>query len=182
MEPVTRRYPIGIQTFEKLRAGNYLYIDKTEYVHRLVHSNAQYVFLNRPRHFGKSLLTSTLHSYFEGRKDLFKGLAIEQLETEWTTYPVLHFDMSMAKHLNREQLQRHLAFQLNGLEEKFGLTTTDLSDANDRLTNLIKHAYAKTGRQVVVLIDEYDAPCWTYCTKTKTSPRCTTSCATSTAP
>ncbi len=158
MEPVTRRYPIGIQTFEKLRAGNYLYIDKTEYVHRLVHSNAQYVFLSRPRRFGKSLLTSTLHSYFEGRKDLFKGLAIEQLETEWTTYPVLHFDMSMAKHLDREQLQRHLAFQLNGLEEKFGLTTTDLSDANDRLTNLIKHAYAKTGRQVVVLIDEYDAP------------------------
>ena len=109
--PITRRYPIGIQTFEKLRKDNYLYIDKTDYVHRLVHSDAQYVFLSRPRRFGKSLLTSTLHSYFEGRKDLFKGLAIEQLETEWTAYPVLHFDMSTAKHVDREQLQRHPAYQ-----------------------------------------------------------------------
>ena len=158
MEPVTRRYPIGIQTFEKLREGNYLYIDKTKYVHRLVHSDAQYVFLSRPRRFGKSLLTSTLHSYFEGRKDLFKGLTIERLETEWTAYPVLHFDMSMAKHMGQEQLERHLAFQLQGQERDLGIKGYEQADANDRLTNLIKSAYKQTGRQVVVLIDEYDAP------------------------
>ena len=94
-----RRYPVGIQTFEKIRTGNYLYVDKTEYVYRMAHSNSNYLFLSRPRRFGKSLLTSTLHAYFEGRKDLFEGLAIEQLETEWTAYPVLHFDMSRAKHV-----------------------------------------------------------------------------------
>ena len=158
MKPIIRRYPIGMQTFEKLRQEDFLYIDKTEYVYRMTHADAQYVFLSRPRRFGKSLLTSTLHSYFEGRKDLFNGLAIEQLETEWTAYPVLHFDMSMAKHMGQEQLVRHLAFQLQGQEQKFGLTVAGLQDANDRLTNLIKHAYEQTGRQVVVLIDEYDAP------------------------
>ena len=158
MKPIIRRYPIGMQTFEKLRQEDFLYIDKTEYVYRMTHADAQYVFLSRPRRFGKSLLTSTLHSYFEGRKELFKGLAIEQLETEWTAYPVLHFDMSMAKHMGQEQLVRHLAFQLQGQEQKFGLTVAGLQDANDRLTNLIKHAYEQTGRQVVVLIDEYDAP------------------------
>lgn len=92
-----RLYPIGIQTFSKIREGNYLYIDKTEYVYRIAHSESSYVFLSRPRRFGKSLLTSTFHSYFEGRKELFEGLAIEKLEKEWLPYPVLHFDMSMAK-------------------------------------------------------------------------------------
>ena len=157
MEPVTRRYPIGIQTFEKLRAGNYLYIDKTEYVYRLVHSNAQYVFLSRPRRFGKSLLTSTLHSYFEGRKDLFKGLAIEQLETEWTTYPVLHFDMSTAKHADKETLTLELERKLSEYEETYGRKKSDVLP-NQRLQGLILRAYEQTGRQVVVLIDEYDAP------------------------
>ena len=154
---ITRRYPIGIQTFSEIRTKNYLYVDKTEYVYHLTHSDAKYVFLSRPRRFGKSLLTSTLHSYFEGRKDLFEGLAIGRMETEWTAYPVLHFDMSTAKHLDSERLHRHLAFQLQNLEAAFGITTR-LTDANDRLTNLIKQAYERTGRQVVVLIDEYDAP------------------------
>ena len=90
--------PIGTQTFEKLREGDMLYIDKTEYIHRMVHSTNTYFFLSRPRRFGKSLLTSTLKSYFEGRRDLFEGLAIEQYEKEWTKHPVLHFDMSYAKH------------------------------------------------------------------------------------
>ena len=157
MDTFTRHYPIGIQTFEKIREGNYLYIDKTEYVYRIVHSLAQYMFLSRPRRFGKSLLTSTLQCYFEGRKELFAWLAIEKLETEWTAYPVLHFDMSLAKYMDKAALERNLAFQLQGLEDKFGVNTS-LTDANNRLTNLIKQVHARTGRQVVVLIDEYDAP------------------------
>ena len=93
MEALQRLYPIGIQTFSEIREKNYLYIDKTEYVYRMTHF-AKYVFLSRPRRFGKSLLASTLHSYFSGRKDLFQGLAMERLEKEWIEYPVLHFDMS----------------------------------------------------------------------------------------
>ena len=108
MEDLQRLYPIGIQTFSEIREGNYLYIDKTEYVYRLTHSYSKYLFLSRPRRFGKSLLTSTFHCYFEGRKDLFEGLAIETLETEWIKHPVLHFDMSTAKHVNKEQLNAEL--------------------------------------------------------------------------
>ena len=99
-----RLYPIGIQTFSKLREGNYVYVDKTELVYRMTHGASSYIFLSRPRRFGKSLLTSTLRSYFEGRKELFEGLAIKKLEKEWTSYPVLHFDMSLGKHLDREGL------------------------------------------------------------------------------
>ena len=94
MTQAPHRYPIGIQTFSELRTKGYLYIDKTEHVYRMAHSDAKYIFLSRPRRFGKSLLTSTLHAYFEGQKELFKGLAVEELEKEWTEYPVLHFDMS----------------------------------------------------------------------------------------
>ena len=103
-----RLYPIGIQTFSKLREGNYVYVDKTELVYRMTHGASGYIFLSRPRRFGKSLLTSTLHSYFEGREDLFEGLAIECLEKEWTCYPVLHFDMSTAKHMDQERLLSEL--------------------------------------------------------------------------
>ena len=156
METLQRLYPIGIQTFSEIREKNYLYIDKTEYVYRMTHF-AKYVFLSRPRRFGKSLLTSTLHSYFSGRKDLFQGLAMERLEKEWIEYPVLHFDMSMAKHVDQERLERLLDFMLSDYERTFGLDTT-AGDANLRLTRLIKCAYEKTGKKVVVLIDEYDAP------------------------
>ena len=156
MEALQRLYPIGIQTFSEIREKNYLYIDKTEYVYRMTHF-AKYVFLSRPRRFGKSLLTSTLHSYFSGRKDLFQGLAMERLEKEWIEYPVLHFDMSMAKHVDQERLERLLDFMLSDYERTFGLDTT-AGDANLRLTRLIKCAYEKTGKKVVVLIDEYDAP------------------------
>ena len=93
-----KRCPIGIQTFEEIINKDYLYIDKTEYVYRMAYGASKYYFLSRPRRFGKSLLTSTLHCYFTGKKDLFKGLAIEKLETEWTEYPVLHFDMWTRKH------------------------------------------------------------------------------------
>ena len=156
MEALQRLYPIGIQTFSEIREKNYLYIDKTEYVYRMTYF-AKYVFLSRPRRFGKSLLTSTLHSYFSGRKDLFQGLAMERLEKEWIEYPVLHFDMSMAKHVDQERLERLLDFMLSDYERTFGLDTT-AGDANLRLTRLIKCAYEKTGKKVVVLIDEYDAP------------------------
>lgn len=152
-----KRYPIGIQTFSKIWEGNYLYIDKTEYVYRMTHSGPKSVFLNRPRRFGKSLLTSTLHSYFEGRKELFEGLAIAELEAEWISYPVLHFDMRTAKHVDREQLEQELNLKLLRYEEIYGKGEGEIS-ANLRLQGLIGRAYAQTGRQVVVLIDEYDAP------------------------
>ena len=158
MTPIIRRYPIGIQTFEKLRKENYLYIDKTQYVYRMVQSNAQYMFLSRPRRFGKSLLTSTIHAYFEGRKDLFEGLAIEKLETEWVSYPVLHFDMSLGKHLDKNALSRYLHYLLQENEKRLGVVPSQATDVNIRLTELISNVYIQTGHQVVVLIDEYDAP------------------------
>lgn len=101
-------YPIGIQTFEEIIHRDLLYIDKTEYIYRMSHSGGKHFFLGRPRRFGKSLLVSTMQSYFEGKKELFKGLAMENLEKEWTEYPVLHFDMSGGKHMEKEQLERYL--------------------------------------------------------------------------
>ena len=101
-------YPIGIQTFERIRKENKLYIDKTEYVYRLSHTNGTYFFLNRPRRFGKSLLVSTFQSYFEGKKEMFDGLAISRLEKDWAAYPVLHFSMAGGKHMEKEQLERYL--------------------------------------------------------------------------
>lgn len=152
-----RFYPVGIQTFSEIREKNYLYIDKTGYVYRMTNSNSKYVFLSRPRRFGKSLLTSTLHSYFEGRKELFEGLAIEGLETEWTRYPVLHFDMSTAKHMDKDRLLSELERKLYGYEQIYGRDESAIY-TNQRLESLIKRAYAQTGQKVVVLIDEYDAP------------------------
>lgn len=153
-----KRCPIGIQTFEEIINKDYFYIDKTEYVYRMAYGASKYYFLSRPRRFGKSLLTSTLYSYFAGKKDLFKGLAIEKLEKEWTEYPVLHFDMSLAKHLDKEKLNEYLAWQLRDYNEKYGLTKNNGAGVNNQLADLIKCACEQTGRQVVVLIDEYDAP------------------------
>ena len=151
-----KRLPVGIQTFDKLIQGGYLYIDKTAYIHKMV-SESNYIFLSRPRRFGKSLLVSTLQSYFEGKKDLFKGLAIEQLEKEWAQHPVLRFSLASGKHMEKEQLERYLLDILSDNEERFGLHS-DKVDTNIRLKDLIKNVYDKTGKQVVVLIDEYDAP------------------------
>lgn len=150
-------YPIGIQTFERIRKEDNLYIDKTTYVYHLANTDGCYFFLSRPRRFGKSLLVSTLDSYFSGKKELFKGLAIEQMEHEWTEYPVLHFDMSGGKHMEKEQLERYLNLILSNIESKWGISNPQ-QDANARLINLINTAYEKTGKQVVILIDEYDAP------------------------
>ena len=150
-------YPVGIQTFEEIIKRNLLYIDKTEYIYRMTHSGGKYFFLRRPRRFGKSLLVSTFESYFSGKKELFEGLAIEKLEKDWTEYPVLHFDMSGGKHMEKEQLEEYLGFVLNKQEKVWGIEKP-VAGANNRLTDLIDTAYEKTGKQVVVLIDEYDAP------------------------
>ena len=150
-------YPIGIQTFEEVRKLDNLYIDKTEYIYRMTHTDGKYFFLSRPRRFGKSLLVSTFQSYFEGKKELFEGLAIEKLEKEWNEYPVLHFSLAGGKHMEKEQLDRYLLFILKENEDRFGVDC-DSPDPNVRLLNLIKTVTAKTGKQAVVLIDEYDAP------------------------
>ena len=152
-----RLYPIGIQTFERIRKENLFYVDKTEYVYHMTHTSGKYFFLSRPRRFGKSLLVSTFHSYFEGRKDLFEGLAIEKLETEWNEYPVLHFSMASGKHMDKDQLEVYLNYILEDQEKKFGITE-HRSGVNNRFSDLMVAVYRKTGKQVVVLIDEYDAP------------------------
>ena len=150
-------YPIGIQTFERIRKEDKLYIDKTEYIYRMAHTSGTYFFLGRPRRFGKSLLVTTMQSYFEGKKELFEGLAIEKLEKEWTEYPVLHFDMSGGKHMEGNQLEEYLGYRLQDEEKKWGITEP-VKGTNNRLIKLIDTAYEKTGKQVVALFDEYDAP------------------------
>ena len=157
MDKQLKKCPLGIQTFSEVREGDYIYIDKTDMVYRMTQS-FKYVFLSRPRRFGKSLLASTLHSYFAGKKELFKGLAIERLETEWAEHPVLHFDMSTAKHMDKETLEQELSGKLSDYEKIYGKSDPGKTKLNQRLECLIVHAYEKTGRQAVVLIDEYDAP------------------------
>ena len=153
----TKLYPIGMQTFSVIREEDFLYVDKTEYIYRMTHTSGKYFFLSRPRRFGKSLLVSTMQSYFEGKKELFKGLAVDKLEKEWTEYPVLHFDMSGGKHMEPEQLELYLGYILEDQEKKWGINEPRIG-ANNRLIDLINTAYEKSGKQVVVLIDEYDAP------------------------
>lgn len=152
-----KKYPLGIQTFSEIAKGNYYYADKTDVVYRLVHY-AKYHFLSRPRRFGKSLFVSTLQAYFEGRKELFKGLAIEQLEQEWTKYPVIHLDLSGGKYYSIENLHDILNMILLRQEEKYGIETNKSQAYSARLTHILETAIQKTGKQVVVLIDEYDSP------------------------
>ena len=151
-----KRLPVGIQTYEKLVESDCLYIDKTEYIYKMV-NYSNYIFLSRPRRFGKSLLVSTLQAYFEGKKELFKGLYIDSVEKNWTEYPVLRFDMSLAKHMDKDRLERYLLYILEQNEKRFGLSS-DHIDSNVRLANLIHNVNSITGKKVVVLIDEYDAP------------------------
>ena len=152
-----RRYPIGIQTFSEIIRGGYLYIDKTDLVWQLAHY-AKYVFLSRPRRFGKSLLTTTLESYFLGEKELFAGLKIMELEQEWTQYPVIHLDLSSAKaQPTADGLRETLIWLLKPLTDIYGRQDDETSPGK-MLTGIIRRAYEKTGRQVAVLIDEYDAP------------------------
>ena len=157
MEQQRRFYPIGIQTFSELRNKPYLYIDKTEHVYRITHSDSKYVFLSRPRRFGKSLLLSTLRAYFEGRKDLFKGLALERLETEWNVHPVLHFSLSTINSATKENILSGLNVKLAEYEKLYGKDSNQVLPG-ERLEGIIERAYKQSGQKVVVLIDEYDSP------------------------
>ena len=157
MAKIVNKYPVGIQTFEKIREKDYLYIDKTQYIVDFREKQMSYVFLSRPRRFGKSRFASTLQAYFEGRKELFEGLAIANYEKDWVKHPVFHFDLSGAKHMDVEQLERYLADMLEEQETIWGYKTHQV-DANLRLKNLVKKAYEQTGEKAVVIIDEYDAP------------------------
>lgn len=151
------KYPIGIQTFEKIITQKMAYVDKTALVYKLANGTKS-IFLNRPRRFGKSLLVTTLQAYFEGRKELFMGLAIEKLEKEWTKYPVIHLDMSRGKYYSIENLHSVLNMILGICEQEYGIVPTERRDYSTRLNNIINTAVNKTGKQVVILIDEYDAP------------------------
>ena len=153
---LVRRYPVGIQTFSEIRKGNYLYIDKTDLVWEM--TRMKYVFLSRPRRFGKSLLTTTLDSYFKGQKELFEGLKIMELETEWEAYPVIHVDLSVAKvETTVEGLRKVLFRLLNPYKNEYGEGAYE-DTPGGLFSGLIHRAYEKTGKQVAVIIDEYDAP------------------------
>lgn len=156
MEQKLRRYPIGIQNFEELRARNCVYVDKTELIYKLVSSDKVY-FFSRPRRFGKSLLVSTLEAYFQGKKELFAGLAMERLEREWAAYPVLHIDFSLTKYTEPFDLQEQLNIFLSRWEQLYGKGEGETTFAA-RFQGIILRASQQTGKRVVVLIDEYDAP------------------------
>ena len=153
-----REYPIGVQSFEKIITGNYLYIDKTEYVYSLVKTGVYY-FLSRPRRFGKSLLISTLEAYFLGKRELFKGLAIDRYDDlTWQEHPVLHLDLNAQNYADSdESLADVLNSNLAKWEANYGIPSEPTS-LSLRFIKFIKTAYEKTGRQVVILIDEYDRP------------------------
>jgi len=157
MEQMKRKYPIGIQTFSEIIRGGYVYVDKTDLVWQMAHY-AKFVFMSRPRRFGKSLLTSTLDSYFKGDRELFEGLKIIELEKDWTQYPVLHLDLSVAKGQDSvEGLRETLMWMMKPLAEVYG-REDDETTPGKLLTGLIHRAKEKTGKQVAVIIDEYDAP------------------------
>lgn len=150
------KYPIGIQNFERLRREGYTYVDKTALVHKLV-SEGSYYFLSRPRRFGKSLLLSTFEAYFQGKKELFEGLAIAETETEWAKYPVLHLDLNTEKYETKQSLDNILDSYLKDWETIY---QPDIQGEtlSDRFMRVIRQACQQTGRQVVILVDEYDKP------------------------
>ena len=150
------KYPIGIQTFENIRTEGYAYVDKTALVYKLA-TEGKYYFLSRPRRFGKSLLLSTLKAYFQGKKGLFDGLAIANLETDWKEYPIFHFDFNTGLYTNIEGLSSTMDYQLLKLEQRFGIDKAGFS-LSDRFRELISRAYEQTGQKVVILVDEYDKP------------------------
>jgi hypothetical protein len=149
-------YPVGLQNFAEIRQKNAVYVDKTDLVYQLTHEN-KFVFLSRPRRFGKTLLTSTLQHYFQAHRELFTGLAMERLETEWIEYPVLRFDLGSPKCVLAKDWPRALNLKMQDYEELYGRNEAEVT-CGERLTGIIKRAYRKTGKRVVVLVDEYDAP------------------------
>ena len=152
-------YAVGVQTFERIRETKARYIDKTQYVWKMVNTPAVNFFLSRPRRFGKSLLTDTLGCYFEGRKELFEGLYIYNKEKEWKKYPVIRLNLSNGKYYEKERVHSTINYILEYEEKKFGITEVqDPINYDARLSRMIDAAYEQTGEKVVILIDEYDAP------------------------
>ncbi len=156
-ETNNRILPVGIQSFEKIRKEGLLYVDKTEIIWNLVNSNKTYNYLSRPRRFGKSLLVDTLQAYFEGRKELFEGLKIMDLEKEWVKRPVVRLDMSRAGSTAHE-LNAYLNLAFKEYEQKYGIEASASDSLSNRLDIIIQSAYEQTGQQVAILIDEYDSP------------------------
>ena len=152
-----RRLPVGIQSFEVIRKGGYLYVDKTDMIWRLANRGKKYNYLSRPRRFGKSVLVDTLETYFMGKKELFEGLKIMQLETEWVKRPVIRLDMSCAG-AEPETLRSYLDITFDRLEDEYGITPKPTAQLADRFDTIIQTAYKQTGLQVAILIDEYDSP------------------------
>ena len=150
------KYPIGIQDFEDLRRNGYKYVDKTNFVYKLA-DEGKYYFLSRPRRFGKSLFISTLEAYFQGKKELFEGLAIYNLETEWKKYPIFHIDLNTANFREKDSLYSVLNDYLTGWEDKYGTRESEVT-LPLRFKGVIARAAEKEGRGVVILIDEYDKP------------------------
>ena len=150
------KYPLGIQNFEKIRTDGYLYMDKTALLYDIV-KGGTYYFLSRPRRFGKSLLISTLEAYFQGRRELFKGLAIDQLEQEWNDYPILHLDLNARDYSQPDSLQAELNKHLEIWEAEYGGGYSDRAP-EERFQHVISNAFKKTGKKVVILVDEYDKP------------------------
>ena len=157
VETNDRRLPVGIQSFEKIRKEGYLYVDKTDIIWQLANRNKTYNYLSRPRRFGKSVLVDTLESYFLGKKELFEGLKIMQLETEWVKRPVIRLDMSRAG-AEPDTLHSYLDITFDKLEEEYGITPKPTAKLADRFNAIIVEAYEQTGQQVAILIDEYDSP------------------------
>lgn len=156
-ETNNRILPVGIQSFEKIRKEGLLYVDKTEIIWNLVNSNKTYNYLSRPRRFGKSLLVDTLQAYFEGRKELFEGLKIMDLEKEWVKRPVVRLDMSRAGSTAHE-LNAYLNLAFKEYEQKYGIEASASDSLSNRFDIIIQSAYEQTGQQVAILIDEYDSP------------------------
>ena len=150
------KYPIGIQDFESLRTNDYTYVDKTSLIYKLA-NEGKYYFLSRPRRFGKSLLVSTLSAYFSGKRELFKGLEIEQLEKDWKKYPVMHLDLNTDKYDSKEVLEQRLNLFLSDWEEDYGRNINEVT-LSQRFEGIIKRIAIKEGMPVVILVDEYDKP------------------------
>jgi hypothetical protein len=151
-----KNLPIGIQNFESLRNDGYLYVDKTALVYKLV-TTGRYYFLSRPRRFGKSMLLSTLHAYFDGKKELFEGLAISELEKDWIKYPVLHIDLNVGEYKTPDELKSKLSLFLSQCEDLYGRNENEKT-LGTRFEGVIRRAYEQTGQRVVILVDEYDKP------------------------
>jgi hypothetical protein len=151
-----RNMPIGVQDFESLRNDGYLYVDKTALVYRLA-TTGRYYFLSRPRRFGKSILLSTLHAYFSGKRDLFRGLALEHLEQQWTVHPILHLDLNVGEYRTEEDLRLKLSAKLSQWENQYGKVDYEVT-LGGRFESVIRRASQQSGQRVVILVDEYDKP------------------------